>query len=173
VMFPKAVIDTGPLFSVLVINYDLRLAELGRSPRFTSELADELRGLAAQRRLLALLSSIRDKLTTPHVIAELGGLGKSRLKLYGADRIAFWRTSIDLLIQWQIDERLVRLLDLAAEKSFQACLPDIGTTDTALIQLALQHECVLITEDERTLAREAWRQGVDCRLVTQLIPLGP
>lgn len=169
-MFQKAVIDSSPLFSALVLNYDLRRIGYGRSPRFTHLLAEPLRNTTAQRPFLELLGSIREKLTTSHAIAELHGLEKVRLRLYGEDRLDFWRTSIDLLIQWDIDEVLIRLLDLASDKSFRACLPEIGAIDTGLIQMALQHECVLITEDERTLAREAWTRGVDCRLVKQLVP---
>lgn len=170
-MFQKAVIDSGPLFSALVLNYDLRGIGYGRSPRFTHVLADPLRNSTAQRPFLELLSSIREKLTTSHVIAELNGLEKGRLRLFGDGRLDFWRMSIDLLVQWDIDETLIRLLDLASDESFRACLPEIGVIDTGLIQMALQHECVLITEDERTLAREAWTRGVDCRLVKQLVPL--
>jgi hypothetical protein len=170
-MFHKAVIDSGPLFSALVLNYGLREIGYGRSPRFNNVLADPLQHPPAQRRFLELLSSIREKITTAHAVAELNGLEKSRLGLYGNGRLAFWRTSIDLLIQWDIDERLIRLLDLASDDAFRECLPEIGATDAGLIQLALQHECVLITEDERTLAREAWTRGVDCQLVKQLVPL--
>jgi rRNA-processing protein FCF1 len=132
-------------------------------------LAEQLQNTTTQQRLLELLGSIRHKLTTSHVIAELNGLEKSRLGLFGDDRLDFWRTSIDLLIQWSIDENLVRQLDLASDAGFQGCLPEIGVTDTGLIQLALHQECVLITEDERTLAREAWTRGVDCRLLKQLV----
>jgi hypothetical protein len=168
-MFQRAVIDSGPLFSALVLNYDLRGTEYGRPPRFAHVLADPLRNTTAQRLFLELLGSIREKLTTSHVIAELNGLEKGRLGLYGDGRLNFWRTSIDLLIQWDIDEELIRLLDLASDESFQACLPEIGAIDTGLIQLALRHGCVLITDDERTLAREGWTRGVDCRLVKQLV----
>ena len=170
-MFERAVIDSGPLFSALVLNYDLRRIGFGRSPKFTDKLDDPLRNIKAQRQFLELLRSIRQKLTTSHVIAELNGLEKSRLRLYGDGRREFWRTSIDLLVQWDLDERLIRLLDLASDESFRECLPDIGAADTGLIHLALRHECVLITEDERTLAREAWTRGVECRLVKQLVPL--
>ena len=168
-MFQKAVIDSGPLFSALVLNYDLRWIGYGCSPRFTHVLEEPLRNAIAQRLFLEAIASIREKLTTSHVMAELNGLEKVRLGLYGDGRLAFWRTSIDLLVQWDIDERLIRLLDLASDESFRACLPEIGAIDTGLIQMALQHECVLITEDERTLAREAWTRGVDCRLVKDLV----
>jgi len=120
---------------------------------------------------LELMRSIREKLTTSHVIAELNGLEKSRLGLSGDVRLEFWRTSIDLLIQWDIDERLIRLLDLASDEGFRDCLPEIGAADAGLIQIALGHQCILITEDERTLAREAWARGAECRLVKQLVPL--
>lgn len=63
----------------------------------------------------------------------------------------------------------IRLLDLAADQDFEGCLPRIGASDTGLIQLARQHECVLITEDERALARETLTQHVDCQLVKQLV----
>ncbi len=170
-MFQKAVIDSSALFSALILNYDLREVGYGRSPRFARVLADPLRNTIAQQRFLELVGSIREKLTTSHVIGELNGLEKTRLGLYGHVRLDFWRTSIDLLVQWDMDEQLIRLIDLAADGSFRGCLPEIGVTDTALIQLALRHECVLITEDERTLAREAWTRRVDCRLVKQLVPL--
>ena len=170
-MFQKAVIDSGPLFSALVLNYDLRQIRYGRPPSFTHLLEKPLTDTTAQQRFLEVLGSIGEKLTTSHAIAELNGLEKSRLGLHGDSLRDFWRTSIDLLTQWDIDEKLVRLLDIASGESFQECLPGIGLIDTALIHLALQHECVLITQDEKTLAPAALSRGVDCRLVKQLVPL--
>lgn len=167
--FLKAVIDTGPLFSALISNYNLLCVEQGR-PASTSGLEDPLLDQPAQRRFLGLLSSINEKLTTSHVIGELQGLVNGKSKLHGDDRSSFWRASTDLLTQWNVDEKLVRLLDLASHESFGYCVPIIGPTDTGLIELALRHGCVLITQDERTLAREAWKVGVDCRLVKQLVP---
>ncbi len=49
-------------------------------------------------------------------------------------------------------------------------LLDIGIVDTGLIELAARNNCVLITEDERTLARRAWSDQINCQLVKQLIP---
>jgi rRNA-processing protein FCF1 len=167
-MFAKAVIDSGPLFSALILNYYELDIKFGR-PINIPGLKDPLRDQSAQGLFLELLSSIKEKLTTSHVIGELQGLEKSRLKLYGDGRTNFWRASIDLLTQWNVDEKLVRLLDLASDDSLRSCLPRIGHVDTGLIDLALRHGCVLITEDEPTLASEAWRAGVDCRLVKQLI----
>ena len=173
-MFPKAVIDSGPLFDALVLNYDVRRVANGQRPKFASRYASildgALRNEAAQRRFLGLLGSIREKLTTSHVIAELYGLEKIRLVLYGPDRYNFWRVSIDLLMQWRIEETLIRLLDLASNDSLRICLPEIGVTDTGPIELATRQGCVLITRDERTLARQARIRQVDCRLVEELLP---
>jgi len=119
---------------------------------------------------LDLLRSIDEKLTTSHVVAELQGLERSRLGLHGNERLRFWRTSIELLMLWSIDERLIRLLDMAADESFKGRVPEIGLVDTGLIRLALEHGCALITEDERTLYPRALEIGIDCRLVKQLVP---
>ena len=119
---------------------------------------------------LDLLSSVKEKLTTSHVIGELQGLEKSRLNLHEDNHVNFWRSSIHLLTQWNLDENLIRLIDLASHESLGSSLPRIGPSDAGLIELALRHDCVLITQDERTLAPEAWRVGLDCRLVKQLVP---
>jgi len=168
-MFRRAVLDTGPLYSALVCNYSLRDIEYGRPPRLASELNVPLRERVTQQQFLDLLRSIDEKLTTSHVIAELQGLEKSRLGLRGNERLRFWRTSIELLMLWSIDEKLIRLLDMAADENFKNLIPEIGLVDTGLIHLALKHGCALITEDERTLFPRALEVGVDCRLVKQLI----
>ncbi|MGA2742686.1 MAG: hypothetical protein ABSG65_35260 [Bryobacteraceae bacterium] len=118
-----------------------------------------------------LLASIREKLTTSHVIAEIQGLAKTRLKLSGDDHLTFWRTGIDLLTQWGLDEKLIRLLEMAGRSELKERLLDIGVADTGLIELAARNNCILITQDERTLATRAWADSIDCRLVKQLIPM--
>jgi len=163
----KAVIDTGPLLSALVIHYQ---RERGRRPLLESFLEDPLLTRDYQEQFLNLLASIREKLTTSHVIAEMQGLERARLKLSGADRLNFWRASIDLLTQWGLDEQLIRLLDIASHSELKERLLDIGIVDTGLIELAAQNGCVLITQDERTLAARARAEQIDCRLVKQLIP---
>ncbi len=169
-MFSKAVIDTGPLFDALVLNYHLQRAQYGRPLRCTSVIDEVLQNASAQRRFLELLASIQEKLTTSHVIAELYGL-RSKLDLHPPDSHYFWRTSIDLLVQWRIEEKLIKLLDLNSDDSLRNCLPRIGVTDTGLIDLAARHSCILITRDEGTLFPEACSRHVDCRLVKQLVPL--
>jgi hypothetical protein len=171
-MIETAVFDAGPLFSALVSNFNMLDIKRSGRMRHSSVLESALRSERAQRDLLSAFSSIPTKLTTSHVIGELQGLQNSRLKLKGIDLSSFWQTSIDLLRQWAIDEQLVRLLDLASDDRFGVSLPRIGAPDAGVIKLALQRNCVLVTDDERTLAPAAWRVGVDCRLLQQLIPTG-
>lgn len=167
----KAVIDTGPLFSALTLHYAFREEDFGRSPRLNLGLEEPLLTKSAQLAFLDLMRSIPDKLTTSHAVAELHNLERSRLKLYGPALEIFWRTSVSLLRDWNLDERLVQLLEIAAQQGLAPLIPDIGLVDTGLIELARRNECVLITQDERTLARRAWELGVDCRLVKQLISI--
>jgi len=56
-MFLKAVIDSGPLFSALISNYNLLSVDYGR-PASTAGLEDPLLDQPAQRWFLELLSSI-------------------------------------------------------------------------------------------------------------------
>jgi hypothetical protein len=78
--FRKAVIDSGPLFDALVLNYDLRRAGLGRPSRYASRI-EAPQKLAWQRAFLARLASIPEKLTTSHATVELFHLEKARLNL--------------------------------------------------------------------------------------------
>ena len=123
-------------------------------------------GPSRQEQFLILLASIRRN-STSHVIAELNGLEKSRLALYGPELERFWSESIDLLTQWNLDEALVRMLDLARQTELS--LIRIGVIDAGVIELARRHGCLLMTEDERTLAPLAWELGVDCQLVRQML----
>ena len=80
-MIRKAVLDAGPLFSALAINYRDRLWEQGRNAQLERALQDPLLTRANQQSFMDLLKSITVKLTTSHVIAELHGLQKARLGL--------------------------------------------------------------------------------------------
>jgi rRNA-processing protein FCF1 len=164
----KAVIDAGPLFSALVLHHVSQQPHR-KNPSPYIKCVDSwlIADVSRQEQFLNLLASIRHKLTTSHVIAELNGLERSKLDLFGAERQSFWANSIDLLTQWSLDEELVRMLDLARRTELH--VTRIGLIDAGVIELARARGCVLITQDERTLAPHAWELGVDCRLVKQIV----
>src|SRR5207302_344114 len=69
--FDKVVIDSGPLFTVLTLNYVVRTNR--RSLLQTIE-EDIRRSVSMQNACLELFRSIRSILTTSHVIGEMQGL---------------------------------------------------------------------------------------------------
>ncbi len=140
----------------------------GLPPRHVELLKPPFQSETAQRDVLQIVGSIPQKLTTSHVIGELQGLSS---KLPGHVRESFWSKSIVLLRQWNLDERLIRLLDLASGRTVGSSLGRIGPPDAGVIQLALQEQCALITEDEKTLYAEALTMGIDCHLLKNIIPL--
>ena len=160
----KAVVDTGPLFDVLTLNFVRRHGRqevLGR----TTMSPDP----GVQDGYVRLFDSIRTILTTSHVVGELQGLESSRLRLRGPHLEDFWVASADFLTTRNFDERLIPLLHMYSQARLREVLSAAGPSDTGLIDLALQEGCPLLTNDERTLARRAWQLGVDCQLVRWLV----
>ena len=160
-------IDTGPLFNALIINYLLKPG-LRMNSRPLLECTDEsLRHPHTQLQFLGILSRIPEKLTTSHVIGEINGLVKTRLDLHNPELSRFWNASIELLTLWNLNERLLTLLDFAPGSASE--IARVGIVDAGLIHLALQEGCPLITEDSRTLAPLAWEQGIECELLRNLL----
>jgi len=176
VVLQKAVIDTGVLFTVLLLNY-IRQAYLP-DPKHTNTLAKlddrELQfSEHRQEAYLRLLSGIRTPLITSHVIGELQGLQISRLQLHGEDLRHFWMHSVDYLLTRSFDERLVRLLDVSGTVEWRETVGSVGPPDTGLIHLALAERCPLLTDDARTLAGRARQAGVECFLARELVNAYP
>jgi rRNA-processing protein FCF1 len=163
----RVVIDSGPLFAVLTLNYATRTKR--ESLLRTND--DYIRSSESmQDACLELFRSIRSILTTSHVIGEIQGLQTSRLKLKGADLQGFWLPSMELLELRKLDERLLRLIeDGFHREDVRHNISEIGPTDAGLIELARREGCVLLTDDGRTLAPLAWRLGVDCRIFKSML----
>jgi hypothetical protein len=162
----KAVVDTGPLFSILVLKYSLKL-----KPRAAEAVIDRsrispyLRARSEQASMVDLFDGIQIIMTSSHVIGELQGL--QRLKRgYQRD---FWLFAMRWLSEKGLDEQLVCLLDLNADSRWQNSICEIGPTDTGLLEIAFREGAVLLTDDKDTLARSGWAQGIDCRLVETLL----
>lgn len=158
----KVVVDTGALLTALVLNF----VRMIQAPRHKQEeilnkaIAPYLRQNPGLRNayLARFSREIRPLRTTPHVIAEIHGLAKakSRLNLHSQDLSSFWRHSIDFLLANNLDEALVRLIDL---KDLSELVCEIGPSDTAIIHLAHIEGALLLTTDGRLLGR-ARAQGV-------------
>lgn len=168
----KAVVDTGPLFTMLTVNYvqvtgitdEKRRSILGKVVS-----GDVLRIPTFEEGYRGLFDSIGRLLTTSHVVGELQGLENGRLKLYGDKLGKFWSSALEFLGRKNVEERLVALVAMHAQPVLRDAICLVGPTDTGLVDLARKEGCALFTDDRRTLAPPAWRNGVDCRLVSQLI----
>ncbi len=124
----EVLLDTGPLLQVLVGLYDPRkLNKLGISP-------DDF-GL-----LLSFVQPFRKKLVTPHVLAELSNLAKTRLKEDFGELIKFsiWFLS-------RTNEEIVPKETIIKEENLKL-LMDFGITDTA-ISLAANKDRLILTND--------------------------
>jgi len=161
----KAVIDTGPLFSALVLNYAETL-----KPDRASALVQKndriplyLRSRTQQQSMIALFHNVRLVLTSSHVIAELQGLQQG---LHSKD---FWLFAMNWLSRKGVDERFIRLLDLKEDERWREAVCLIGPTDTGLINIALRDGAVLLTDDRKTLFPIASSQNVNCKLVEHLL----
>jgi hypothetical protein len=164
--FDRVVIDSGPLFTILTLNYSTRT----NRPSLLEKIDNEIRSSESmRRRCLELFGFIRSILTTSHVVGEIQGLQTSRLGLKGEDFQGFWLGSMELL-QGKLDERLLRLIEEGFRlEAVRHNISRIGPTDAGLIELARREGCVLLTDDERTLAPLAWRLGVDCRIFKPML----
>jgi len=164
----KAVVDTGPLFNVLVLNF-VGPSQTPPYSGFENALTDYLRyDFPAQRKLLGLFDSIQEILITSHVVGELTGLHNARTKLPLGE---FWLSSVKYLARKKVDERLLRLVEICDSDEGLKSVSEIGPTDSGLINLARREQCVLLTDDDKTLARRAWNMGLgdQCKLVRNLL----
>jgi len=165
--FDCVVIDTGPLFTILTLNYVRRTKRQSLLQKIDEEIR---RSFSMQDACLQLSQSIRSLLSTSHVIGEIQGLQTSRLGLKGEDVQGFWLASMELLALSKLDKRLLRLIEDGFQREdVRHNISQIGPTDAGLIELALREGCMLPTDDQRTLAPLAYQLGVDCRIFKPML----
>jgi hypothetical protein len=150
----KIVVDTGALLTALVLNF-VRMIQAPQHKK--QEIIDRAISTYMRRNpslqeayLTRFARDIRPLGTTPYTIAEIHGMAKSRLELHSQDLSSFWRHSIQFLLSKNLDEALIRLIDL---KDLSEVLCEIGPSDTAIIHLAHKEGAVLLTTDGRLLGR--------------------
>jgi hypothetical protein len=166
-MFDRAVMDSGPLFTVLTLNFVRRFSAAKKKEALMRRIDVDIRNSPRlQEAYLSLFESIRSVLTTSHVIGEIQGLQN----LTGEDLKSFWLLSMELLASKGLDENLLRLIeDMFAWEGVRHNVAEVGPTDAGLIELARREGCVLLTDDQRTLGVLAFRLGVDCKIFRTLL----
>lgn len=157
------VLDAGPLFDALVAQFVETIPSPEKKRHWIEKLPDWLQRDQARESYLSFLSAQKDLITSSHVIGEIQGLVSSRLGAKGDDLAQFWESSVNYLIQLRLDERLIRLLEIARTDYGSALIGRLGPEDVGVIELARGHGCALLTNDNKLLG-SALEQNVDCKL---------
>ncbi len=144
VEIPKSpVIDTNVLFDFLVWRFSVSFS--------LPEIASELRHLrtADQRDAVAwYLSWAKPIITSPEVIAELHGRVTRDKKLRQPRLGSFWTFAQQELRQLELDEELMKLLEMQP-----ATLAHFGPTDTGVLGIAARDRRPVLTEDGKLRSR--------------------
>jgi predicted nucleic acid-binding protein len=147
--YKKAVIDNGPLFTVLTLVF------VRQWPRYRDVVfarhCPPTYAIARQGDYLQFFDSINQILFTSHVIGELKSRESKRLppQLYRE----FWLSSMDYLKRKHADEKLLALLSMHEDEFFRDIVCSLGPVDAGLVALAKKENCVLLTDDGRLLSR--------------------
>lgn len=166
-MASRVILDTGPLFDLLLFRF---WSERGRH-------IDENRFICSKQFNVSLellsrfLGRYHEIVSVPGVFVEIGRLardelGRSAGQSRGASLAPFWGIATRELRQMNLDERWTKFLSLDQNQ-----IEEFGPTDAALIR------CAQETGEERTeiLTHDAplWgrcrRQGVSCILTSEIL----
>lgn len=88
------------------------------------------------------MEKARPLLTSPHVIAEIHGLLRSRADCHGPKLASFWGFAQQELARLHLQEFLVRVNEMIRQD-----LSDFGPIDCSILKLAVPMESVVLTED--------------------------
>jgi hypothetical protein len=135
---PKSpLVDANLLFDYLVRRFCVRADPPIKVPNLRKLSTPDLK--EAFRWYLDLAKPIQ---TSPHVIAEIQGLAKSRLHWYGERLASFWTFAQQELTRLRLQEDLIRIVEMDTDD-----LPSLGPTDTSLLALAARSESLVLTDE--------------------------
>lgn len=133
----KPLVDTNILFDFLLWRFSVENGmNVERLP------LGPLRPTPLREPLLWYLDRAKPIQTSPHVIAEIHGLLKSRAGWKGVRLESFWGFAQAELVRLGLEEDLVKVTEMESET-----LRSLGPTDTAIVVLAAKLGSVVFTED--------------------------
>ncbi len=166
-MIPRVIIDTGPLFDLLLFRF---WSEQGR-PIDENRLNCRKQFNVSPEQLSRFLGMCRGIIFVPGVFVEVGRLardelGRSAGQSRGRSLTPFWRIAIRELQQMNADERWTRFLSLD-----QALIEEFGPTDAALIRCAQEtgEERAAILTHDKPLRGRCRRQRIPCMLTSGIL----
>jgi hypothetical protein len=137
-LLPKApLVDTNLLFDYLVWRFWTQASPSIPEPILRQLSTPDMK--EAFRWYLDLAKPIQ---TSPHVIAEIHGLAKARLRWDGERLASFWRFAQRELARLRLQEDLIRILEMDPDD-----LPSFGPIDTSLLALAAKSDSPVLTDE--------------------------
>ena len=166
-MIPRVIIDTGPLFDLLLYRF---WREQGR-PIDENRLNCRKQFNVSPEQISRFLGLCQGIIFVPGVFVEVGRLardelGRSAGQSRGMSLTPFWRIAIRELQQMNADERWARFLSLD-----QTLIEEFGPTDAALIRCAeeMGEERVEILTHDEALRGRCLRLHVSCILTSEIL----
>ena len=137
-LLPRSpLVDANLLFDYLVWQFCMQADPPIEVPKLQKLSTPDLKD--AFRWYLDLAKPIQ---TSPHVIAEIQGLAKSRLEWYGERLASFWRFAQRELVRLGLQEHLIKIVEMDRDD-----LPSFGPTDTSLLALAARSDSLVLTDE--------------------------
>jgi len=156
----KVILDSVPLLLVLTINYTIK-KNLQDKESFIKKVYHKLDIFPNPvYTLMEFFNGISLIYTTPHVIGEVIGLVKTRLKLKNNES-EFWNISLEYLKRKNISEELISIIDLTNDIEIYQLVKSIGFVDSELIKYSIESKLPIISIDGRTLKYEAKKKKVE------------
>lgn len=156
------IFDTGPLWELVVYSavHSLRFRSLD------GEL-EHLRTGSAYESLTSFIANFQNRMTTPHVVAEISSLIIRRTERKG--RGAIWERVYTEFSSMGMDESLLKLLEMP-----QKLVAEIGPTDVGILDLALRlaRPGTVILSIDYPLISECWRTGINAKHLREVVADG-
>ena len=160
----KVIFDSGPLLLALTLNY-INKKNISNKDYYLKNAYDKLDSI---QRPYPTFTNFFEKIhfyySTPHVIGEVIGLVRSKLKLKDFEN-KFWDCSLDYLVKKKFSETLINILDLSKDPDIRPLIRNIGFVDSELIKYAHEIKLPIISIDKRTLKKEADKKNVDVLVI--------
>lgn len=164
-----AILDSGPLLIALSLNYAVQ-QEIEKS-EFVGKAYSKSKDKIYIDKAEKLFSNLQTFYSTPHVVGEVIGLVRSKLKLKNEEAI-FWAKSIEYLSKKNFNEQFIGLLELSKDSKISDLIPQIGFVDSELIKLAIKmtdKKIPILSIDRRTLANKAQHKNVNVLIMDDVI----
>ena len=141
-------LDTGPLLTHLALHYAERIkAGIATRDAILRKIRSQMPfDESRQEAFKTLCRAAAPVLTTPHVLTEVFRLRKES-ELYRR-QVDFRSVALELLVSGNIEEVHRPAESLYENSHYRDLVSRLRLTDTGFVSLAVEYDCVLLTDDD-------------------------